>query len=64
LHNKNFITYKIKLFKIVLISAAITLSTNVNATLIDFEEFASTAMYNSPGSAIPTSARISNQYLA
>ena len=49
---------------IAIIASALVLSTNVNAASINFEEFASTAMFNSPGSAIPTSARISNQYHA
>ncbi|MDH5570795.1 MAG: VPLPA-CTERM sorting domain-containing protein [Gammaproteobacteria bacterium] len=38
-------------------------SLNAKAVVIDFEEFESIAMINSPGTLIPTSARISDQYL-
>lgn len=52
-----------KFWKLASAVSALVISTNVNAVLIDFEEFELTAMNNSVGSLIPTSARISNQYL-
>jgi len=53
-----------KFWKLASAVSALVISTNVNAASINFEEFVSTAMSNSPGSLIPISARISNQYLA
>jgi hypothetical protein len=52
-----------KFWKLASAVSALVISTNVNAVLIDFEEFELTAMNNFVGSLIPTSARISNQYL-
>jgi hypothetical protein len=52
------------LIKAILAIAAMTVAGQAQATLITFEEAVLSAMDNSPGSAVPIGAQLSNQFLA
>jgi hypothetical protein len=52
------------LIKAILAIAAMTVAGQAQATLITFEEAVLAAMSNSPGSAVPIGAQLSNQFLA
>jgi hypothetical protein len=59
--------FNLRYLALVLLACAIGNTSRVSAGTIDFEDFAArgiTPMGNSPGSAVPLAAQLSNQYLA